>query len=402
MQAKKRNLGKKLMAAMLSAAMLVGSCTGAFAQEAADVTTKSVRLSDLRIVSGEQVIDLTGVSLEVDVTGTEKPEALSLHLDVNDEEVAEIGFTGTDTLAVLHLESPTLGAKDYVLDASVLLSRYMDEGIQSLVTMLQGIDTKAVADSILKSANEADALPDMPETEAAEPETELVIEDMPEVTVDGDIASVIESCITGPEPVELGGVQTGINGEEISIAEGSYEKTNFSFGVDELSQILDMIYVDGEASGLSEQLRAEVSELEVSGSVTKGTAEGLNRLADINVKFDDGKGDAGEVHVAANKGFGENGEHSDAAVVVTNKGTTYGVSLSSEEGLHEGEAFTMDTVDMDSAIVLTDMDDAAVGEELGNAFSTFGVDVMGAALAPVLAAFMDTGMAEAQTEAVAE
>ncbi len=409
LQSKKRNhLGKRLLAVLLGAAMTVGSCTCAFAEEtdtAAAVKTESIQLSNLRIVSGEQVIDLKGLSLDVDVTGTDEPEAFSLHMDMDGEKLVEIGFTGTDKLAVLHLESPTLGVKDYVIDASVVLSRYMDEGIQSLVGMLQSIDTKAVADGIIEGMNAIGEMPDMPETElvAEAPETELVVaEEMPEVTVEGDIAAVIEECITGPETVELGGTQTGINGEEISVADGTYNKTEFSFGLDTLCKILDMIYVDGEPAGMSDEVRAEIADLQISGSVTKGATDDLNRLADVNVKFDDGKGEAGDVRIAANKGLGENGQTVDVALVVNDKGQSFGFSVSAAEGMHTGEAFTIDSVDMDSAITLTDMEDDAVAEELSNAFSTWGIDVVSTVLAPMMSEMMaDADMAEAATEAVA-
>ncbi len=407
MQTRKRNLGKKLMAAVLSAAMLLGSCTCAFAEEAAAAaaaTTESIKLSNLRLTSGEQVIDLTGVELEVDVTATEDElEAISLHLDVDGETAAVVCFTGTDTLGALHLESPTLGAKDYLIDPAVVMARYMDEGIQSLIGVLQSIDTKAVADGIVQGMNDVPVeLPAEPETEAVvetEAEAAAAEETLPEVTVEGDVAAVIEECITGPETVELGGVQTGINGEEISIADGTYNKTEFSFGIDTLCKILDMIYVDGEPAGLSEQLLGEVNALQVSGSVTKGTADGLNNLADVYVKFDDGTSESGEVHVAANKSFSESGDAVDVAITGVNAGTPFGVSLSAAKGTHEGEAFTMDSVDMDSAIMLSDMDEDAAAEELGNSFSTLGTDVIGAALTPVFAALMDTS--EMETEAVA-
>lgn len=408
MQTRKRNLGKKLMAAVLSAAMLLGSCTCAFAEEAAAAaaaTTESVKLSNLRLTSGEQVIDLAGVELEVDVTATEDElAALSLHLDVDGETAAVVCFTGTDTLGALHLESPTLGVKDYLIDPAVMMARSMDEGIQSLIGLLQSIDTKAVADDLVQGMNIPMELSAEPETEAVaetEPETEAAAEEevLPEVTVEGDVAAVIEECITGPETVELGGVQTGINGEEISIADGTYNKTEFSFGVDTLCKILDMIYVDGEPAGLSEQLLAEVNDLQVSGSVTKGTADGLNNLADVYVKFDDGTSESGEVHVAANKSFSESGDAVDVAITGVNQGTPFGVSLSAAKGTHEGEAFTMDSVDMDSAIMLSDMDEDAAAEELGNSLSTLGVDVMGVALTPVFSALMDTS--EMETEAAA-
>lgn len=403
MQTRKRSLGKKLMAAALSAAMLLGSCTCAFAEEtaaAAAATTESIKLSNLRITSGEQVIDLAGVNLEVDVTATEDElAAISLHLDVDGETAAVVCFTGTDTLAALHLESPTLGVKDYLIDPAVVMSRYMDEGIQSLIGILQSIDTKAVADSIVQGMNIPAELPAEPETEAVvEPETEAVAaeEELQEVTVEGDIAAVIEECITGPETVELGGVLTGINGEEISVADGTYNKTEFSFGIDTLCKILDMIYVNGEPANLSEELLGEVNALQVSGSVTKGTVDGLNNLADVYVKVDDGTPESGEVHVAANKSFSESGDAVDVAITGVNAGTPFGVSISAAMGTHEGEAFTMDSVDMDSAIMLSDMDEDAAAEELSTSFSTLGIDVMGIALSPVFAALMDTS--EMETE----
>lgn len=408
LQSRKRDyIGKKLLAVLLGAAMTVGNCTCALANETVtEVSTESIQLSDLRIVNGEQVIDLKGVSLEMDVTGTDEPEALSLHVNMNDEKIAEVGFTGTDELAVLHIESPSLGVKDYVIDTSTVLSRYMDEGIQALIGMLQDVDTKELADGILEGINAIDKMPIVPETEASteEPETELadMEEEMPEVTIEGDIAAVLEECITGPETVELGGTQTGINGEEISIAEGTYNKTEFNFGMDALCKILDMVYVDGEPAGASDAIRAEVADLQISGSVTKGETDDLNRLADVYVKLDDGKGDVGDVHMAANRGLSEDGQTIDIALVLNDKEQSYGLSVSAAEGVHKGGAFTMDSVDMENAISLTDMEEEKAAEELSNAFSIFGIDVAGIAFAPLVLALMtDMGMVEATTEAVA-
>ena len=117
---------KKLLAVILSAVLMLGAC--AFTEGPAAGTCYC----------------LSDVEIGVDVMEGE-PGAVVVHVDSGEEHVCEIGVTQIDGLYIIHLDSPTLGHKDYAIDPVLELSEDLDDLRDALIEKLQGMDTQAAA-----------------------------------------------------------------------------------------------------------------------------------------------------------------------------------------------------------------------------------------------------------------
>lgn len=401
MQTRKGNLGKKLASVLLSAAMAFTACTGAFAQEEAASAAKSTRISNLSIVNGEQVIDLSGLGLEVDVIEDSEDGSVCIHLDADGQTVAKVGITTVDGLYVYHLESPTLGTKDFVINPTDALAQSLDQGVEMLVGFLQNVDTHALAETIMKLSEpkeEAETEVEAEtEAEAAEPETEI--------TVEGDIASVLENCLVDAENVQMGGAITGANGQELTIAEGTYNTRELTLDTDAICQILDMVYVNGQETGASKELRDAGAEILLHIYVIQGTTDDLNRVVSMKLVYNVPGEQDYNIDMDVNRSAVENGQNVDAMIGGTVDGQKAGLTFSVFKGQHDGELFSAADVDMENAVVLTDMDEEASDAAMSEAVSALATDVLGTVLAPVmsaLAANMDMSALETATEVPAE
>lgn len=406
MMLKKRkwNTGKKLAAVLLSGAVAASSCPAVFAQEeaAAETGTKCYKLENLSLTYNDQVFDLTGLSAEVDIAKGDGSGGVCLHLDADGQTVAEVGFTTVDDLYVYHLESPSLGSKDYVIDPTAALANSLEQGIDMLVGVLQNVNTDQLAETIMKISKakpeETEAETEAPETEAAPAETEAAAE----ISVQGDIASLINSCITSSQNVELSGTVQGASGEALAIADGTYNTKTLSMDTDKLTQMLDMIYVNGESSGASEELKKAGAEALFELNLIEGTSDDLNKIVSMNLSFSSGEEQNIAVVLDVNRSASEYGQTADAIFRETTGGNTAGLGFRMYKGDHEGTAFDASTVDLENAVMLNEMDEEAADSEVGSAISALTIDLVSAVIGPVMSGMLaniDFSALEAATEA---
>lgn len=368
---------KKLLALLLSAVLLLSAC--AFAEDAAPVT-HSHKLSNVYIIAGDQAIDLSDLSLELDVSGTEKPDAARLHLNTPDGSVAEVGITMADNIYYVHLASESLGHVDYAIDPVVLLARYMDQGVNGIVAMLQSLDTTGMAQGLLDAVGLIDVDAGAVEAPAAteEPEAagnEIVI-DLSRIRIEGDPMAVLMGCVSEPETAEMGGVEYAPDGSEIVIADGTYTTQEFTIDTETLCTVLNMLYLDGEPSGLGDMVRETGVSFEVHGTFQTGEDEGLNRIASVTATLDDGTTQQ-TMTLDLNTFYGSDGKTTAVIYGQTTADQSVGLSFYLTKGQHEGEAFTSGSIDVENAISLTDMETAELLDTLGGALATVGGEALG-------------------------
>lgn len=375
---------KKLLALLLSVAMLLGAC--AFAEEAAAVAG-GYKLSDIYIVANDQLIDLSNLALEADVYSGDDGSALKLHLDDNGETAAELGLTMVDGISVLHLESDTLGHKDFGIDPVVYLERSLRQAIDGIVEMLQGVDTTELAQSIMDFANKS-------ETEEEEPAPEAQAPALPNISIEGDVVSAIQEFVTTEEGVHMGGVQYGLGDTEIEMPDGEYTVTHLNFDMDAICSLLNMAYIDGEPAGLGDSLKDSGMSFALEGTTYAGDGHysgtvtfsyGANGTeGNLTVDYSQTRTDAGESGVFSIGSFS-----GDQGILVQFK---------LAESAHEGDVFTPASVDMSGVEMLSDLSDEEANAALSEAFTALGGDVTGA----VLGSFMSAMMAAPAEEAPAE
>lgn len=411
LKSKKRNPMKKALAALLSAAMVAGSCPAVFAQEETADAARSVGLSGLRIVYGDQTIDLSDMNLELDVSDKEFSNGGCVHLDMAGETMAEIGFGIVDDLYVLHLESPSLGSKDYVVDPEVAMAQTLDQGISALIGVLQTVDTKAIAHGLVSHSMDLKGL--------AEEETEAQTEAQDgaeagdqtaqlEISVN-DVAKVIGECLTETNDVEMGGTLQGASGRELTIAEGVYDRKELTIDTDALCKILDTVSVDGQLGAASEQIRKDGIEALLDIDVLQGKTDDLNKVVSLSLKFNDEKQVDYDINFDINGSAEKNGKTADVFITGKTGGQDVGLDFTVTKGMHEGEMFSADTIDMENAIVLTDMESEEADREMQTAMTTVGMDMIGVVAGPIISMVMSNldlsafGIgAEAETETVTE
>lgn len=388
---------KKLLALLLSAILLLSAC--AFAEEAADVT-HSHRLSDVVLLSGEQAFDFSSIAVELDVSGAEKPDAVCLHLDVDGETVVELGVALVDGLYVCHLESESLGHEDFVIDPVVFLAQTMDRGIDFITAMLESVDTTAAAQAILDSINGAGKAP--AEAAPSAPAPEQSAQPLPNISFEGDFLATIQECVSEPETVQMGGVDYLPSGREIVTADGTYQSTEFTIDTETVCKILNMIYVNGEPSGWGDKLREAGIDYRMHGNFLTGEEEGLNEIGSLDATFDVDDTHL-SVNVNVNTGYTEEGKLTEFTYGVGMGEQTGGLSLVYADAVHEGARFTADSIDMESATVLTDMEQEEALKLLGDALAKVGTDAVSALTAPIMSALLssaDLGELQAENETV--
>ncbi len=393
---------KKFLALLLSVTLLlsVGAYACAAEDEAAD---HSHTLSDVYIVSDGQVIDLSHVSVTLDVSADGKSDAGLLHIDVDGQTVGEIGVTAANGLLVLHLRSETLGHEDFAVDPVVVLANVMQSGIDSLIELLESIDTTDVARSIVDSflapgpvqretitvieTPEGDEEPAGEEEPAEDaPEAAVII---PEITVEGDIAEVIAGCVSEPETVHMGGMEYDPNGGTFELPEDDYQMRTLTVDLETICQILDMVRVDGEPLGMGDELRQSGIEYAVNGVFYTGETASTGQVnitsADAESTYSVGAGYnqlVTETGVTTSYSFGL-AEGDDPETM-----TGTAISFTVTESALDGMIFGPDSIVPEGLTVLSDMDAEQAFEVLGEALSTLLADVVTPVLQPVMTAMM--------------
>ena len=382
---------KKIISLVLAAALLLGMGAYACAEEEPAVSSHSHTLSDICIVYNDQIIDLSDMRIELDVSADGQANAGRLHVDVNGQSAAELGLTMVDGMLVLHLESQSLGHVDYAIDPVAVLARTMQNVIDGLIGLLQQIDidgtAQSIVDSILGMANGEGQEPQIaPAEPSPEPETSVSI---PDISIDGDVMDVILGCISEPETVHMGGTEFGANGSVTEMPDGEYQVQSFSFDTDTICKILEMIQVNGQSLDVSDSIRQAGVDVSLDGVFYDGELAHIGQISCAYAYEDQ----------SVNVGFGYNRRLTEAGAATSYSfGMSQGADLESLTGMSisftlsdgeaDGEQLTPDSVNLDEAVVLSDMDTEQAMEELSQAMQTLTTDMLGA-LAQVLVANMD-------------
>lgn len=413
---------KKFLALLLSLALALSAC--AFAEEAEPIT-HSHKLSNVYIILGDQVIDMSDLSIELDISGEDEANAWCLHMnskngtvsklnmsmeeggiiDVDasgmDEKVqlssengtiAEIGLAKVDGDYVIHLASEGLGHVDYAIDPVALIAKIMDKGVNGIAQILQSLNTTDLAQSLVNAFSKVGAQPEAAEELAEPEETEAPAEaeaaaqlalKLPQISIEGDLTATLMACLSEPETTQMGGVQYAPDGSEIIIADGTYTTQEFTIDTETLCTILNMIYLDGEPSGWGDKVRETGIGFEVKGSFQKGEEEGLNQIATVTASMNDGETEQ-TMTLDLNTFYAEDGKTTAVSCGLAKGEQALGVSFNVTTGQHEGDAFTPDSIDMENAIMLTDMDLDEAFTTLGASVSQVNMEAMGALIAPLI------------------
>lgn len=364
---------KKLLAVILSAVLMLGAC--AFTEGPGAGTCYS--LSGISVETGDMNIDLSDVEIGIDVMDGE-PGAVVVHIDNGDERACEIGFTQVDGLYIMHLDSPTLGHKDYAIDPVMELASSLDNLRNVLVEKLQGMDANEAAQSIFDFFDHAE--------EAAKQAAEAPVETpAPGLEVKTDsIQEILKDNINEDQTITIDEDITDPDTGEVLLPAGEYKGTTVSVDKEQLLQVLGNMTLNGQPLPNVEMLKDENVEANLEAAnydgqdglgaafgymfvtASEGEDEGYNGLYYILITDEDGKtlsfeilGDMGEGH--------------------------FDVQFALNKHAVEDATFGPDAVDMDSVVNLSEL--AAAGEESPLAVDTQLLlgDAIGAVLAPIFA-----------------
>lgn len=394
---------KKILALTLAALMLFSAC--AVAEEPAD-NARAYSLSGIYVIMGDSVVDLSALKLELDLFGSGKDQTVLLHLDDADKTIAEVGAAKFGDVGVLHLSSPTLGHQDLGLDFVKYYEKVVQNGIDGLIAMLQRIDAHAVARSIVdfmdsvwdsnpseeiaQAVEEAEAAEEAAEeedetVELAEEDGTTIVIHLSDLSVEGDFLSVILDCIGEPQAVTMGGTEFAEDGTAVEIPEAEYTATTINFDMDHITQLLNMIYYQGESLKLGDKMKEANIEVSLTGEIYEGEDGNFSTLSAKMAK----DGESLELLVSNNQNILPEGETNTFSFVVNaNDETVGGVTFTVGDAVHEGEAFTAASVDMNNVVMLTDMDDDAWTATIKAAFGTLAADVQSDVMNTVFNALM--------------
>lgn len=379
---------KKILALLLSAVLLLSTGVYASAEEAAPAD-HSHSLSDAYIMVAGRIIDLSDISIQLDVSEEGQADACRLRVQDQGETICELSLTMADGLLLMHMESETLGSKDFALDPVTVLARTMQNGIDGLIEILESFDPTTAAqdivDSILHGSPDDQTETQVERDDAGSdwPAEGIVI---PQIAVDGDIAALLEGCVSEPETVHMGGVDYAPNGTAVETPEGDYAMTTLTIDLDTVCEMLDMITVGGQPSGLGEALREAGTAFSVEGAFYEGETA---RMGQVTCRNSDGETSIVST-TTYHKLITETGTSTVLAISVapeddsaTIPSMMIGFTIKNEK--YDGEAFGPDTANMDDPIMLSDMDmDQAIqvfmealGTALGDAMTPVMTLVMG-------------------------
>lgn len=364
---------KKLLSILLTAALLLSCGVSAWAAEELPID-HSHTVSDIYFIVGDQILDLSGITIDLDVTGDAGSKACRLHVDHDDETVAEIGLTALDNgLYALHMDSETLGHKDYGIDPVAVMAKMLQSGIDSLSKLLQGVDVNAAAQDIIDKLTE-------PAPEAPEPEPTPEASPAPAVpsfSIEGEPMELIMSCIGEPETVHMGGTEFDPNGAVAEMPDGDYQVQTFTFDTDTICQLLDMVYVDGEPAGLGDKFREAGVEFLFTGTFYDGEEAHIAQISG-SLSGDDFSFSAGGGY---NQLIIEDGKKTTYSFG-TSSGTdpesleVFGLSFTVSDAPYYGELFTSGDPSGDDLIMLSDMEQEEAVSELNDSLEALLTDVL--------------------------
>lgn len=342
---------KKLLAVILSAVLMLSVCAFTEGPEAGTCYC----LSGISLEAGETNIDLSDLKIGVDVMNGE-PGAGAVHVDNGDERVCEIGFTQVDGLSIMHLDSPTLGNKDYAIDPVMELANSLDDLRNGLIEALQGMDTTAAAQTIFDFFNGAGEAAEEP----APAEEEPAETPKPGLEVTGDIGAILEESVNPEETVTIDEDVTDPDTGEVLVPAGDYKVSSFTVDKELLIKILGNMTLNGEPIPNVEMLKDENTDAMLTGAIYEGQGDLQTSVGYMFITASDGEveGYNGGYYIMSTDEdgttftfdvLGDGGEsHLDAQFVVEKHAVTEAT-------------FGPDDVDMANVINLSEL--AAAGEE---------------------------------------
>lgn len=375
---------KRILAWMLSLILLLSCC--AFAEEAAPAA-HSYRLSDIVFTYGDSTIDLSNIELCMDMSPD--GEAALIHIDADGETAAELGFAKIDNLYAAHLAGELTGHKDFVSDPVVQLAKTLQGGIDGIVEMLQGVDTHALAENIMNFASqleaaqeaEAEATPEPTEepAEAAEGEDETLYISLTDLSFEGDIAALLEGCVTEVEDAEM----DGSNG----IPAGTYEATIFFADEQTVADALNMVYMNDEPLNLGDMMLESGLELGI-GVVLYHNDEADASDVSLAFEIEDESYNANLIGVHTGD---ENGKTGTYAITCDQNGQVMSIGFTTYDGVSTDKTFGPDSIDLASAINVDELSDEEASSTIIEAFQSLLGDAMLPVLAPVINAAAEGG-----------
>lgn len=392
---------KKILALLLSLVLLLGTC--AFAEE--EVAAPNChKLSGIYLIYNDQMIDLSNISFELDTTEDGENSATGLVMSADGETVAELGFAKVDGVYYLHMNSNSLGHKDFGMDPVVYLERSLKAGIDGLIELLKSIDTRGAAESIVNFAQsigediEAAATPEPTPEPTAEPDEDDLAQtieiQLSKISFDGDVLAVLKDCVSEPQTSHMGGIEYGLGNTQLEMPDGEYTETSFEFSTDTLCKILDMVRYDGEDLGLGDALRSTNIQFLLGGSIQSSDLAHIFNLNGSLIAEDVESSFGINVHqIKTEGGYDTTFSYGTTATGEPSTGVQFTVS----SNVHDGASFTPASIDPASAVMLSDMDDEEALDTLKQAFTAMGIDAL-MPLLPVVGAMMGGMMGDAAAE----
>ena len=395
---------KKLIAIVLCALLMLSVC--AFTEGPSG--SHNYSLSGIKVSTADMDIDMSDVNICIDVTDGD-PGAVLMHVDYQGETVSQFGFTEVDGLYIVHLDSQSLGHKDYAIDPVKELAKDLDSLRNKLVELLQNADTDAAAQSIMdffSNMDQAEEPMTDEEIEALQEQIEQAIEEAENsgVNFSGDPTNILEECINDPETVTLEGKTAEYDGEEIVFPDGEYVHHSFTVDNDHMLQLMSMMTVDGKPADFVAQMEESGAEAELNGSFYKGQEDVDAAFGSVSVNVT-----MPEMDDPLVAGFG-------FAKVPTDEGTSLTVAIgqaASEDdatslyftavaGESTDAEFGPDSINMDELINLSDMESEEAAELFQQDVAMVLGDALGAIMTPIAEAMPEDAMMVPEDQAVPE
>ncbi len=370
---------KKLLAVILCAVLMLSAC--AFTEGPAAGTCYC--LSGISVAAGETNIDLSDVEIGVDVMEGE-PGAVVVHVDNGEEHVCEIGVTQIDGLYIVHLDSPTLGHKDYAIDPVLELASDLEDLRDELIETLQGMDTQAAAQSIIDFFDRAEAAavqaaeaPEVTEAPAATPEAGLGMNV-------GNIQQILKDSINPDKTVTIEEDVIDEDTGELLVPAGDYKVSSFTVDKEVVRKILGNMTLNGAPIPNAEMLADENADVQLVGAIYEGLDDPGAGLGYIFVTASDSEtmGYNGLYYILST---GEDGKTLAFNILGGTGESKVNVEFALNKHAVEHTTFGPDAVDMDNVVNVSELVVAGEENPLLPDLQVLLGDAIGAALAPLAA-----------------
>ena len=164
-----------------------------------------------------------------------------------------------------------------------------------------------------------------------------------------------------------------------------YTMTTFNYDMDHIGQLLDMIRIDGEQFDVSGALKEAGVEFSFTGTFYENDER---QMGDVSGTYDDGE-QSGNCQASYDTSL----VGDDTSTVYTIDTTWTGqpdmsITFTVSDGVRENGGFTAGSDDMDSVVMLTDMEDSEAVATLTETLSTLAGEAMGRILSPVMEVLM--------------